>query len=324
MADNISSLIYYLINLSPENGKTPIDNKYEIRKFMRDVLFESPLTTRYQLQKTSSGCKFWQLFIAMLIIIQSKNAFSLISILATNRPKNSNKNYKTIRPYYDILTNTCRGIYANIQRIPDFNALFNNIVSSTNPLLQNFTNSEQFKYGTNYFCVYNESSFSNERLVSHYFTIVILNGQYWLTSSYGSDFVCVPAYTSLLDIERFYAFIKALYDINNEENWSLIQEFYHHYFFQGNIPVQLSEDLHEFYGKELFKNVKGPRLIAGPNIEMKHSLERGQQNQFRVGIIPAYEAVIDSIYGFVMSPPNPSSGGKIKRKSKKTRKRNKK
>jgi hypothetical protein len=328
MAEYVPSLIYYLMNISPKNGKTPIDNTFEIYMFMYHIFNGISYPTRLQVKKSSSGCKFWQLIIAMLLVIQTRYASSLIPILTSIAPQKlhiSNRNISTLSKNYGNIINICKGIYYNIQNnrnLNAFNKLFNNVIPITDPLLQDFTDSNLFKIGANYFCIYKNTHV--ERFIHHYFTIFIIDNQWWLTSAYGSDFVTVPAYTTLLDLQRFYDFVTAFYDINNPNKWKIIEDFYKTYFFQGNIPVYINDELTDFYGKELFKDVKGPRLNNGTTIEIPYVFQNKNDHTFRVGIIPTYENIIQSIYELVVPPPNPSSGGTIKRKSKKTRKRNKK
>ena len=92
MADPVSSLIYYLINISTENGR-PENHRSAINRFIYHVLGGYPYATRFQLQKISSGCKYWQLIIAILIVIQLQHADSIIPILSSS---NSSQNYKIL------------------------------------------------------------------------------------------------------------------------------------------------------------------------------------------------------------------------------------
>lgn len=298
---NTSDLIYYLINISPHGAHVKINSRSSINRFIYHVSRDYRYATRNILKKQSTGCKYWQLVIAMLIIVQKHSSDNIISILTSS---NSSEPYRK-------LVETCQSIFSKKSSNRDFNELFYNKVSSHNHLLQEFHNSP-LPHGVNYFCIYNSKlpiTEHSERFISHFFTIVRISDTYWLTSSYGSDLVCVPAYTTPLNIDVFFAFVRAFY----EGNWEFIKEFYLFYFFQGNIPKRLHNKLKEFHGEHLFKGMKGPYLEKGPNIEMKIAFENTENYQFRVGIIPEYERIIESIML--------SKGGKKKRTIKHTRKR---
>jgi hypothetical protein len=261
-------------------------NRFTINKFIYAVLRMSLPSTRLQLKIVSSGCRYWQLVIGILFVLQRHVDYNLVTILKTSEETN---------PSYHKLVTICKKIIrAMTPRMSLFYDFFyENIV---NDLVLPFTDVNQIDEGVHYLCIYD--TYNNKSMISHYFMIIKRDEQYYLSSSYGSDFVCVPYSTSILNISDFLSFVEALHHINqstsNEEKvaWATIHYFYNTYFLKGNIPVRIDQDLRE-NNPIVLQHIKGTHLLQGPEIELKNVF-KNNTTRYYVGIVPRYEEIIES------------------------------
>jgi len=287
-------------------------NRFTINKFINTVLNISSQTTRSQLKIVSSGCRYWQLVIGVLHVVQRHiSNYSVITILKVS----GETNY-----IYHRLVKICKKIIRTItsknnHRFYDF--FYNSV---PNDLVIEYTDATQIVEGINYLCIYDYDRNKNEYIISHYFIIIKRGEQYYLSSSYGSDFVCVPYSTSILNISDFLSFVEALHSVNtraNEEKaaWAIIYHFYNTYFLKGNIPIRIEQELRE--NNPSISQKIGSLLLQGPEIELKNVF-KNKETRYYLGIVPQYEEAIE----YVISTPiqfNPPSkrrrlGGRSRRK----------
>jgi hypothetical protein len=296
MGDNVQSLIEYVIHARND------DSRFIINKLIYDILKISLPATRLRLKSGTSSCKNWQIIIAMLIVLQRRlPSINIIDILHSSHQ---------VRSMYPILIRICRKVLENIEasRTPFYYFFRNNVA---NDLVYEFANPNGLQNGVNYLCIYAQHE-RGTRSISHYFNIVRENNQFIITSAYGSDLVHVPYFTSELDMGLFIAFIEALDNLhrNEERSWGIIQHFYHTYFFNGNVPVRTDDDLVEFYGKNLFRDIaiNGSSLVQGPELELNYVFHDRATRHYHVGIVPQYETMIELFMPAIndqFNPPKP-------------------
>jgi hypothetical protein len=265
-------------------------NRFTINKFINAVLPDPSPPTRSQLKMISSGCRYWQLVIGVLFTLQRQEGYNLVTILEESEETN---------PSYNTLVDRCKDIIVNItsENNHDFYDFFFN--HDPNSLVEEYTDATHIVEGINYLCIYDYDTIENEYIISHYFMIIKRGEQYYLSSSYGSDFVCVPYSTSILNISDFLTFVEALGGISqlisNEEkaaHWTIIQHFYNTYFLKGNLPVRINQYLRD-NNPSMFKKIKGTRLKQGPEIEFKNVF-KNKDTRYFIGIVPRYEKKIKS------------------------------
>ena len=117
------------------------------------------------------------------------------------------------------------------------NDVLNQLIYLNQPLTSEIElcySATQLKPGNTYMCIYIDHV---QMSIIHYFTVI--NGMY-LNSSYCSDYVCVPQYTTRLVRSEFVRFVNALNTPGNDENY--IGEFYKKYFLSGNLGVACDYD----------------------------------------------------------------------------------
>jgi hypothetical protein len=165
-----------------------------------------------------------------------------------------------------------------------------------------------------YMCIYNSAIEIGSIL--HFFTIIRVKDKYYLNSSYGSDYVCVPQYTQLLVLEEFNNFCIDL----PGKSPNLIN-FYTKYFLKYNLQKRYNNNTIE----DLDPSLKSKWISPLDGISKETKLLVESDNVFSVGLINNYEELIEQYigetklgYGYRKSPKRKSPKRKSsKRKSSK-------
>jgi hypothetical protein len=179
--------------------------------------------------------------------------------------------------YYE-LVKTCHEV---IERVKQNDALYS-LIYSNQPIsgaIEKYDSEKtQFEVGNNYMCVYIEG---HPAIIHHYFTVIkTIDNNYYLNSSYNSDYVCVPQYTTVLTLNELARFAKAL---NNDEKY--VGQFVEKFFLAGNVRTYYSEDYCEEMPLLKFKKME-------PNEGNKKAIEVITRNKMRCGIISEYGSLI--------------------------------
>tara|TARA_B100000787_G_C16196693_1_gene301415 strand:+ start:218 stop:928 length:711 start_codon:yes stop_codon:yes gene_type:complete len=136
-----------------------------------------------------------------------------------------------------------------------------------------------------YMCIYNTRLDTGSIL--HFFTIIREGDDYYLNSSYGSDHVCVPQYTTKLNFEEFYGFCDALINKNNR---GIITYFFEKYFLKGNLQKRYDENTTEEIPALKHKWIEPS---AGTLKEIEYYFV--ESNNYRVGLMPSYNQLSNQI-----------------------------
>ena len=231
-------------------------------------------------EKGIVGCKYWQLM--YMILYEYVNINPIKPIDFCNPEYNSellflskiyNKILKDKSALYRVVVDNeliPSGLDVEIIHINDISDIPNN--------------SDQ----TNYcMCIYTDDPFiqSTRKIgqILHYFTIIKENG-YWINSSYGSNYVCIPQYTTKLIIEEFNDFCKNIQEKSN------ISEFMIKYFLSGGIEKPYNENNIEGNSKLKFKMLLPDE---GQQKELNYYLNNSAT--FKVGWIKNYEKEVRKI-----------------------------
>jgi hypothetical protein len=226
-------------------------NKNKVNQYinlLRSCKNEDIIKTRSQVKKLSVACRLWQLQYCMLHLIYIKN-FSLIE-----DPK--------------FLYDFCE-YYKYIITFQNPNTILNNLILNNNLITPGIEfrtyreyGNEFLKYGNrqnNYYCcIYGIDKTSNTYLpngIFHYFTLILNDDnedkfEFYITSSYGSDHVCIPYQINKLDnLNNLFLFGESLKYINNDINNEIKQNYIEiftnfmiKYFLTGGIPKKYEED----------------------------------------------------------------------------------
>lgn len=157
------------------------------------------MRTRSQTIKSTTSCRIWQLIYCITSLLREPRSVAVASKVLMDIHKNP---------------------------------VLNTLIYLNNPLPREIElcySARQLKRGNTYMCIYIDNV---QMSIIHYFTVI--DGMY-LNSSYCSDYVCVPEYTTRLVRSEFVRFVNALNTPGNDEDY--IAEFYQKYFLSGNLGV---------------------------------------------------------------------------------------
>lgn len=182
------------------------------------------IKTRNQLLKSSSSCRLWQ-FKYILMCLMDKNNIIEKSI--------EKKDYKIFIDLCKILENF---FLLENQK----NLLYQTIIYNKNTLVTpikkisdlGINESELQNYCL---CVYNPTKVIGS--IIHFFTIIRKNNSYYLNSSYGSDYVCVPQYTTKITKKEFNELC-----IDFSTNNDRLVMFFRKFFFKNNIKIRYNDN----------------------------------------------------------------------------------
>lgn len=285
--------------------------RISMNRLYRNVFGGNSISTRYKLQVTTSGCRFWQLFYGMLWYCIQEDK-KILSLLSMNYNLNHRDPYNTLldklKGAVDVLDNNHHSYFHKLIYGNKGYLCSDNSVVCIQPYQPQSSLSRE---GNHYLCIYIERP-NNTIDISHYFTIIHLNGSYYLTSSYGSYYVRVPYHVQAFPIEDLDHLHTSLEQYTEEKNKETIVEFYMKYFLQGNLPPFYSEENVEGNPK-----LKGKRILNGQYREIKEVFNDKENGTIRIGVIDQYSSEIAGI--MEASPRNRWNGGKST-----SRKKNKK
>jgi len=283
----MENLIKYLYNKSKVN---------QFINILESCIDLDIIKTRSQIEKISGACKFWQLKYCMLYLIYKKN-FLLI--------ENSKFIYDFCKYYLYIIRPQSPPTIIN--KLIIFNELINPGINFRT--YREFGN-EFLKFGNrqnNYYCcIYGIDKRYNTYLTNgifHYFTLILNDDneekfEFYITSSYGSDHVCIPYQISKLeDLNKLFLFGESLkyihYDIDIEIKQNSIQIFKNFmikYFLSGGISKK--------YGEE---DIEENPSLRYKMIQPKEGLERellfyldNNIVEFDIAVITNYEDLVKS------------------------------
>ena len=289
-----------------------LQNKYLINNYVSllNSCSDKIIKTRSIKIRATASCRLWQLQYCILFLIYKNLNFNLRVLYS--KLNDGNFIYKLCQKYTDFLNN----IQSN-QSNQSISVLYNLLIM--NNLNTNGLNISSYKYHNfenifgnnlnkvnkintvkNYYCCLYLSNLSNGNIV-HYFTIIQIKNStnpsifdYYITSSYGSDYVCVPYQIEKLDnLMDFYKFCYALNNLkSNESNQKEIIDYFikfmTKYFLKGLLPKRYDEDTIEDNPKLFSKWIK---TNEGLNKELNYYLKN--ENEFDVAIINNYEELVN-------------------------------
>ncbi len=258
---------------------------------------EFGVKTRSQVQAATSSCRMWQLILAILDNLES-NGHGIKELITAG--------YGTDE--YNALIANISVVLDNIQDNRILNSLIylNQFVRGA---IENYDpESMSLELGNNYMCVYIEGV---SRSILHYFTVIqTATGEYYLNSSYGSDYVCVNQYTTPLVPDEFIRFVRAINYPNTDEEY--ISEFFNKYFLSGNIGTYYSKDDYEEDPSLRFAKMEPSE---GNEKEAEVVTKNIYRSRIRCGIMPGYNRLVGLMihHGHL--------GGSSKKKTRKQRRR---
>jgi len=255
--------------------------------------------TRSQTEKSTSSCRMWQLILAILdnldeYCVQNYDGYGVKEIITSG--------YN----YYDLLTNI-NSILENIKSNPLLNALIY-LNQPVDGYVENYDpHTTALQYGNNYMCIYIEGL---DNSILHYFTVIRTpEEEYYLNSSYGSDYVCVNQYTTLMEPNEFIRFIDALNNHKTDERY--IEDFFNKFFLANNVGKFYTKD---DWSEDFKKRFKKMLPVEGNKKEIDVVAMNLYRKQIKCGVINNYKELIRNIIYYPESEPMEMGGGRIYKK----------
>jgi hypothetical protein len=269
------------------------------------------IKTRAQTEISTSSCRMWQLILAILDNLDEycvkTYGYGVKDIITRGY---GSREYGS-REYYDLLINI-NFILEKIKRNP----LLNSLIYLNQPVdgyVENYDpRTTELQYGNNYMCIYIDRV---DNSILHYFTVIRTpEEEYYLNSSYGSDYVCVNQYTTLMEPNEFIRFIDALNNHETDERY--IEDFFNKFFLANNVGKFYTKD---DWSEDFKKRFKKMLPVEGNKKEVDVLAMNLYRTQIKCGIINNYkELIINIIYEDEEQASKPvpmeTGGGRIYKK----------
>ena len=250
------------------------------------------IRTRNQFIRSTSSCRVWQL------------KYSVIYYYFMNFGLDETRITEMCNIISLFINNS--DINNSLSRIIHFNhAEEDNIIPINSYDIITNNGSETQNY---YMCIYN--TILGTGSILHFFTIIRVGDNYYLNSSYGSDFVCVPQYTTELDMAEFYGFCESLMNKTNTEN---INYFFQKYFLKGNMQRRYNNNT-----TDEIPSLKSKWMDVDKGAQSEIDYYLVPTNNYSVGLLPNYNELIHSLI------ENHSKRGGKRKNRKSNKKTNKK
>jgi len=292
---------------------------------------------------TMVSCRIWQLVYFVLFYYNKYTQYSFIerlkSYIASYKDisllKSGSEISKDFRTISNILNFILDKRYAN----PLYTIVIDGKINKRTDTLRELTSLADIQpyidpsLQVNNFscCLFSEipeGMYKDVYILNHFFNIIYIDNVFYINSAYGSDFVKVPQYSTILSAEEFNNFCSASKHLKdgNAQAEQVIHDFFIKYFLTGNISLprpNVSDDDDD----DDDDRRKRPRPVdmmspqEGIQMEITQYINAGKYNTLGVGFIPTYNSLVtSSIETFLAQQPQ--MGGR-RRKYKKTGKHKK-
>lgn len=239
-----------------------------------DICHKKTVKTSNQILRKTASCRMWQ-FKYMLLCKFNELNDNIIS-------KNINKILKNPIIFLEI----CRIMEEFISEKNQHNILYQVIVYNRNLNVIHINNILDLGVNKNKIqnycmCLYNP--IVDIGSIVHFFTIIRIKNTYYLNSSYGSDYVCVPQYTVKLNKTEFNNFCM---DLPNKQ--FQYQEFIYKYFLKNNLKKRYDNNTIENVNPKLKSEWIHPK--KGIRKELDFFVNG---SNLKVGLITNYEEILE-------------------------------
>ena len=276
-------------------------------------LIETRILTRVGAERSTSSCKFWQLKLNLICAIDNLKFNDAIANYIVGDDSLLDK----VAQECHLIGNIFSNITNDVRTLDDlYKVVYNN-----NPFpdklkpLQSIDDlivepPEDYSYGDcqMYSLCIHVSDINDDRflhgngLIQHFFTLIKKGDLYFINSSYGSDYVCIPQNTTPITSETFVEFCKAANDISDEGARLSFNNFIHDYFLSGGVHQRLvMDDKDDLTSETKKKYHRWLPIEEGKQKEI--DLYSNITNNFTISLIRGYKNDIQSIIANVEPPP---------------------
>ena len=273
---------------------TPIQTILQFHDKIKEIFtrslheFREVRLTRSAVSKSDPSCRMWQLFLCLLNVLERKKPgtiFNLISIA-----NKSNQLYPFQRDFTKLIQSISN------DRTSLLHHLF--IQTQITENVKKIESIDELQQGFNYLgiCVLHPTN-SRYDVISHYFTIIRMENQFFIESAYGSEYIHTPPYFAEVspdEIQMLITSLRVLHEAGNDVKLNegpmrFITYFYNTYFFKGNQMKYPNKEMRETLGK----NAKRFQPISNPENRELHTVFGSKNINAYVGLIQDYEEILD-------------------------------
>jgi hypothetical protein len=138
-------------------------------------------------------------------------------------------------------------------------------------------------------CIYPE--IQQKRTIGHYFTLIVKNDKYYINSSYGSEYVCIPQYTTEINAYEFNKFCISISNLNDDTNKNNFIDFFQKFFLKGGFQKRLiSSDASDWSSEDRQKMNLYLPVEVGKNSEINFYFNPIFNYSFKIGLIQNYKS----------------------------------
>jgi len=291
---------------------------------------------------TLVSCRTWQLVYFVLFYYNKYTHYSFIerlkSYIASYRDISLLKSGSEIGADFQNISNILNFILDKRYANPLYTIVIDAKVNKRTDVLQKITTLEEIypfidnSLAVNIICccLYSESPddmYRDVYILDHFFNIIYLDNVFYINSAYGSSFVRVPQYSTIITAAEFNYFCSALAHLKEGDAMAqqVIRDFFIKYFLTGNLslprPSADDDDDDDDDRRQRSRPVDMMSPQEGIQMEITQYINSGKRNTLGVGFIPSYNSLVSSsIESFLAQQPQMGGRHKKTRKTKKTRK----
>jgi hypothetical protein len=139
--------------------------------------------------------------------------------------------------------------------------------------------------GRYYTCIY-----STKGIIGHYFVLLRQDGKWYISSSYGSEWVRIPVRTQEIPVEDLQDMLDAFQAPGEEENRQLLDTLFRRYFLEGGLRMLYSPSEYEANA-----SLKGKVIPPALGIQKELNTVLSSSDALRIGFIEHMEENISEI-----------------------------
>jgi hypothetical protein len=266
--------------------------------------------TRYKTHRAGASCRLWQFIFGMFDDLQNRG-YGINQMIECATGGYYSEGNDVFNHKYDYIIELMIYAYKYLSNY-DINRDKNNIdprnilyrlIFQNEPIVGLVYDTTQdglplklsdLDIGNNYMCFYMEGE-SNS--IIHYFNIIkISDDECYVSSSYGSESVCVPPYTTRITPDEFEKFIGSL-TVNDPLNNLIFEKFYDKFFLRNNLGKdRIDEDTIEAFPEKKWEKIGVDEGIA----RELNSILTGNRGEYRIGSMPGYQYYIHQLFDTVI------------------------
>jgi hypothetical protein len=266
--------------------------KREIEFFTSQLVTRSGPITRSMVDRSTVGCRWWQLVYAILVTLPyDLSTLRHLSTVSKVTRVLDNIRQNKYHPYYQL--------FYNNQVIECSES--NDTIPCVDPIDSAFF--RKTDEGNFYGVIYADREDGSSTIL-HYFVLHAHKEnsklRWWISSSYGSEYVRIPVQTKEVSIEQLETFVEAITD--PDSNREILSEFFTDYFLQGGLPLRFSEE-----NVEANSSLRGKYIPSeiGIKKEIAATLDGRTISSLNVGVIRGLEDYVEGL----LEEDNSMNGG---------------